>query len=109
MIKSIWNDSNRKLVRAHIERSQTNSIYTDRSFFDNVSRKFCREFKSVQPATGFVFAEYTGGRGINMTLHNVSIQPAIHFHSPLQVNFPTGLPVSKRCFFEDLSNCTDAV
>ena len=61
----------------HFKTGQADSIYSHGAFFyDQVPERF-RKFETKNPTSLLIPAIHTNRSGIHMTLHHMSIQPAI--------------------------------
>ena len=104
VLECIGDDGYRKLVGAYIENGKADAVEADGAFFNDQGGKLVGKAEPELPTAIQFFSFNTGGSGINMSLNNMAIEPAIHDHTAFQVYQVAFLPVSDVAFLQRFGN-----
>jgi len=100
MLESVGDDGDVEFCLFYIEDGEAGAIEADRAFFDDQVAEFFWEFEGEFPTTIEFAAFLAGGGGVDMSLDDVAVKPAVHDQASLEVDEIAGLPGVKGSLFE---------
>jgi hypothetical protein len=71
--------------------------------------EFFWEFEAIFPAAVLVCAFEAGGGGVDMSLDDMAVEPAVHDHTSFEVDEVAGLPGAQIGLYEGFFDGCDAV
>ena len=92
MLEGIGDDGDVKAVLFDVKNSEADAIEADGAFFDHEVAKFLWEFEAEFPTALEFLSFCAGGGGIDVTLDDMAVEPAVHDHTAFQVDEVPGLP-----------------
>jgi len=100
----VGNDGHGKPVVDQIECCKADAIDADAPFFNEQMSKLSWILEGVEPAPVLVFHSGANGSSVNVALHQVSIQPAVHGYTTFQVYDAAFLPLAQVGFRQGFGN-----
>ncbi len=100
MFKRVRDHRNGKMGFCNIKAGEARSIHRYGAFFNHQRRKFPGKLKSIDPTAQLLLSVGTNRGGIHMSLYNMAIQPAIHNHTPFNIDLSPGQPLAQVRFVE---------
>jgi len=92
MFERIGDDGNVKAIFFDVKDSEADAIERNGAFFDHEVAKFLWEFEAEFPTALEFLSFCAGGGGIDVTLDDMAVEPAVHDHTAFQVDEVPGLP-----------------
>ena len=100
MFESVGDDGDVEFCLFYIEDGEAGAIEADRAFFDDQMAEFFWEFEGKFPTTVEFAAFLAGGGGVDMSLDDVAVKPAVHDQASLEVDKIAWLPGVQVALFE---------
>jgi hypothetical protein len=92
MLEGVGDDGDVKTVSFDVEDGEAGAVEADGAFFDDEVAVFSWEFEAEFPAAFEFVAFQTDGGGVDVTLDDMAVEPAIHDHAAFEVDEDAGLP-----------------
>jgi len=108
-LEGVGDDGDVKPVSFDIVDGETGAVEADGAFFDDEAAELSWEFEAEFPAPFEFVAFQAGGDGIDVTLDNMAVEPAVQEHTSFEVDEVAGLPGGEVGLLEGLSDGGHAV
>jgi hypothetical protein len=109
VLVSIGDDGDIEFGLLYIEYGQAGAVEADGTFFDDQVAEFFGEFEGEFPTAVEFAAFQAGSGGVDMSLDDVAVKPAIHDQASFEVDEIAGLPGVKIGLFESFFDGRNAV
>ena len=109
VFKGIWDDGDVEFCLFDVENGEAGAIEADRAFFYDQVAEFLGEFEGEFPTAVEFAAFQAGGGGVDMSLDDVAVKPAVHDQASFEVDEIAGLPGVQVGLFEGFFDGCDAM
>jgi len=109
VFEGIGDDGDVEFCLFDIENGQAGAVEADGAFFYDEVAEFFGEFEAEFPAAVELAAFEAGGGGVDVSLDDVAVEPAVHGHASFEVDQVAGLPAVEISFCEGLFDGGNAV